>query len=157
MSYVDQSDLEDVAGAAEVARLFCSDGSGVADPHLIASACQRASALFDSYVAQGWTDPAARRKLINDDPFLVDRISWVAMHLRAQAKTEWRDANGVAPFHTEYSDACGHFDRLAKGKARSKGEERAGSSVMSRGRVNRPTPAFVFAASREDPKGPGGF
>jgi phage gp36-like protein len=155
VSYVDQGDLEKVA-RGNVVRVFDEDGDGIADPHLVAEACEAASGHLDSFLLEGF-GPEGVRKLLNDDPILVRHVAWVAMHFGAQGKAEWRDGNGNAMFRAEFVDATKHFDALAKGKARSKGEARAGENVMTRGRVNRGCPNFVFASSRNDPKGPGGF
>jgi hypothetical protein len=155
MAYVDQRDLESAAGVAEVARLFDDNGDGVVDPDLVAGPSEGASALLDTYLLEGWTQEAIRDLVA--DPLLRRHVAWVAIHFRAQSKPEWRDQNGIAPYRTEYKDALDHFDRLSKGRARSRKEATAGDNQMTRGQVSRGCPPFVIAASRNDPRGPGGF
>jgi hypothetical protein len=155
MAYIDQSDLEAVLGPAEVVRLFDEDGDGSADPPLVSAVCESASALIDSFELQGWSAEAIARLV--GDPLIRRHLSWVALHHRAQGKTAWRDSNGVAMFRQEYVDACTYFDKLAKGQARSRKESEAGENPVARGRVQTAHPQFVFAPSRHNPRGPGGF
>lgn len=101
------------------------------------------------------------RVLIENDTMLKVMISWIAVELAAERKTEFVDAQGNGPYKAMYDRALGYLDNLAKGLVSSPGQAVAGQNQQSGGYV---TPeyagvgtTFVFAASRDRPGGPGGF
>lgn len=155
-----EQDLEQIIGAAKVDEYGSNKGHGKRDDQVIENVLAQAEDLSMSYLLKGWTREQARL-MIEEDQGLRVQIAWVAAELLTERRSEFLNAEGHGRYWAQYERAIDYFDRLAKTKARSVGESKAGQNSLRGGTVTPKAPpntaAFVFASSKGNPGGSGGF
>lgn len=106
MSYATEADLVARHGSALLIQLADRDGSGAADPDVIAAALASADALIDSYLSGRYAVPiAAPPPLIRD--IAVD-LAWHALHSTAVTEV----------IQAAYDRALARLRDIQAGKAR---------------------------------------
>lgn len=158
--YIDAGDLLTVVKQSTIDRYFDDDGDGHADPDIVALQCLAASNWVETKLLKGWPLESIRELL--KDPEAMRHLAWAVIHFGASRVTEWRDAEGRAPFWLEFSRGEKFFAELSKGEARSAHESTAGTHPIIGGRQIMPPsnmPTYVFAPdpNRGNPGGSGGY
>lgn len=157
---IGEEDLEQLIGAAKVDQYGTDDGTAERNDGIIEECCSQAEDLCSSYLLKGWSREQIRQ-LIDNDKGLRVQVAWVACELLSERRTEFLNAEGHGAYWTQYERAIEYFDRLAKAKGHSVGEVTAGQSALRGGTVNprkqAGEPTFVFAVSKNNPNGSGGF
>lgn len=163
------TDLIDRVGSRKITGYFddnnngtLTDESTAIDVVLSAAEAELYARLLRAYPGDP-TDPAgALQLLIANDPALKMHCVGVALQYAAERRPEFTDAEGVGPYKAQWDRAMTYFDLLSKGQQRSRGEVQAGQGANTGGKLQPKPPAatagqFVFARSRDSPRGHGGF
>lgn len=160
MTHIVAADLIAATSQAVVDRYFDDDGDGAADPDLVELTLVNVTSAIDAKLLRAFS--AAQIAQFAAEPLFKMHAAYMALHLAAKRRTEWRDPQGNAPFRTDWVDAMKYFDDLSKGVARSPQEQHAGSHPILGGAQILPAagqPSYVFAPdpNRGNPRGSGGF
>jgi phage gp36-like protein len=100
MAYVTQAELETLMYSARLVDCADDDGNGTSDAAVVTDILARASAfLDDAAVAAGYTLPLSATGLT---PLVREHIGWIAAHLAARRRPQYRDAQGHAPYYQEH-------------------------------------------------------
>jgi hypothetical protein len=158
--YLAPSDLVAATSQAVVDRFFDDDGDGAADVALVARTIANVMSAIDTMLLKSWS-PAAI-VLLSAEPLFKMHAAFMVLHMGAKRRYEWRDAQGNAPFRTDWNDAQKYFDALSKGDTRAAREDVAGRAPAIGGNLIMPqgnAPSYVFTPdpNNRDYRGRGGY
>jgi phage gp36-like protein len=159
-NYFVPADLVAATSQRVVDQYFDDDGDGVADTALVTSMCTMASSAIDAKLLRAFSKDQI--VLFAAEPLFKMWGAFMAMHLAAKRRPEWRNASDEAPYRSDWDQAMKYFDDLSKGNVRAQAEATAGQHPILGGHqiANPPTlPTFVFAPdpNRGNPGGSGGY
>jgi hypothetical protein len=144
--YIFAADLLSATSQAAIDRYFDDNGDGAADGSIVTDMCIKASGIADTKLLRGFT--AAQIVLLMQEDLAKMHLAYIALHLAAKRKPEWRNDDGNAPYLVDFNQAMKHFDDLSKGNTRAQQESAAGTHPVIGGNLimNRPPdPTYVFA------------
>lgn len=158
--FITAGDLVAATSQAAVDRYFDDDGDGLADTALVDRILANTTSAILAKLLKAFN--AESITILAAEPLFKMHAAFMAMHLAAKRRIEWRDAQGMAPFRTDWSDAMKYFDDVSKGNARSPQEATAGTHPIIGGRQIVPQPdqaTYVFAPdpNRGNYRGSGGY
>lgn len=158
--FIIPADLVAATSQAVVDRYFDDDGDGLADPSLVALLISNTCSAIATTMLEGWSEEQIAKLAV--EPLFKMHAAFMALHLAAKRRTEWRNAAGEAPFRVDWADAQKYFKALASGNARSPKEAQAGTHPIIGGNLISPAPqqaAYVFAPdpNRGNRRGSGGY
>lgn len=160
MAVLTDTVLTQIAGAENVDKVFCQDGSGVRNTALLTAAIARAEADAKTILLRGWSS-AQIDTLLANDPGLIAHVGWIAMAYGAESKESFLADDGSGPYEKQFARAITHLDKLAKSQRQSVGEDAAGQNSMTAGAYKPDMPngtaRFVFAPTKTRPRGGGLF
>jgi hypothetical protein len=154
---IDQAELERTLGAGTVARLCTDDGGATPDPEVVANLIEQASKHAMGILYAGFQSTEKIEALATADASLRGHIARIWADLAAYRRPALLNDRGETPYTMGRKMAEEHLRRLSQAEARSIGEEKAGINENIDTETNRPDWDPVFAATGEDPQGPGGF
>jgi hypothetical protein len=159
-AYWTAPDLVAATSQAVIDRYFDDDGDGIADPGLVTQMILNASSAIDAVLLKGFSADAIVQLAL--EPLFKHHGAYATLHMAAKRRPEWRDAQGNAPYRTDWNDAMKYYADLAAGNARSQKESTAGTHPIIGGHqiANAPPlPTYVFAPdpNRGNPGGSGGY
>ena len=101
----------------------CADDTteGTADAPVVADARERASGIMDGYLQTAGYDVPVTGALVT--AALRHHTEAVAAHLLARRRPAFRDAQGVAPYRTDYMDALAWGKMVLDGKITLEGSQ----------------------------------
>ncbi len=139
-----------------------SDDTAAIDIVLSAAEAEMYARLLRAYPGDPALPGGPMQLLVANDPALKMHVVGVALQYAAERRPEFTDDEGVGPYKAQFTRAIDYFETLSKGLKRSKGEVQAGQGANSGGKLQPKPPAataemFVFARSRDSPRGHGGF
>ncbi len=154
------ADLVSATSQAVVDRYFDDDGDGMADPALLDLILANTTGAIYAKLLSGFS--AQQVALFAQEPLFKMHGAFVALHLAAKRRTEWRDAQGNAPFRTDWNDAMKYFSDLSSGNTRSPQESIAGTHPVIGGNQVAPLPqqpTYIFAPdpNNKNYQGSGGY
>jgi hypothetical protein len=156
---ITQLDLEDTVGASNVSTYFDDDSDGVAETPLVERFLERATAYAEGILGHAWSAaPAGPLDTLDEDPRFIDALCWIALALAAKRRPQWMLPDGSFPFAGEMKRVTGDLKTIAAGLDHFAAEQdttRNPQTTGSAGRALPPSP--VFATSRSNPSGSGGF
>lgn len=152
--FVTRADLEARVGAETVAQLFDDDRDGVPDDEPLSVILADANRLTEArLVCRGFS-----RELLDAlslDPTLRRLASDLALALAGRRRPEWIDPEGRGRYDAIGREAEKNLDMIARGELRVPAEAVHGGNRAILGTIR--APEMVFTASRQNPRGPGGF
>ena len=157
MPYITEQDMWNRIGPAEVKRMLDDDGDGVADAGPLAAIIEEAESYADSILTRAF--PLLRIADLASDKRLVGAISDIAIGLCGERRAEWaHPQTGEYPHALRFKRGKETLMAIAVGQERLAAEATAGRNRTVPGAINRRIPAVhVFATSRTNPRGSGGF
>lgn len=157
---ISQSDLELHIGVQTVAQLSTDDGSETPNAAVIAKVLQGASDAARGILRSGFSDDQVDDlvdALVGDDQAVKDHVLDIAAGLLGQRRPGLLSPDGTTPFSGFRRAAEKALKETAAGKRRAAGETNAGSNSKLKARTNQSTKKPVFASTKDDPVGPGGY
>ena len=163
--FLSRSDLEARCDAPTVLRMADRDGTGQWSEGNLAILNEiliEAEGAAYSRLMKGFPSKAQVIELMGADPFLKGQVAWMALELLSERQPGFNAADGWGAYRAQYERAAKTLDEVGKAVKRSAGEATAGANVRVGGRLQPRPPAgdadaFVFAPSRNNPRGSGGF
>jgi hypothetical protein len=158
-------DLINRAGADTVAKYFddANDGSVLeTDPNVVAVLMEAEGEAY-SRMLRAYGSKAPIILLAENDEVFRGHCAWVALEIASERRREFTDVDGKGAHWTQYQRATTYFDNLSKARIRSQAEPVAGRPSTLGGSRAQPSPPahteaqFEFAASKDAPRGHGGF
>ena len=155
---INQRMLELRFGAKVVLDMFDSARSGRVDGERVEEVLNEATDLMAG-MCLGAFSVSDLRDLAAVDTYVRGLCCNIAMGLASLNRPGLMTAEGGNPYTKlqEKSEAKLRDIVQAKAAARFAGEETVGRNRKLQNEVNRPTATPIFAATRNDPVGPGGF
>lgn len=153
---ITQADIEQRIGAAELVRLLDDDGDGVADSGNVTWALTAASAIAKGILYRAFSSETKIEALVAADPGVLNDVVEIAVGLAGTRRPQLLGADGRSPYSHWRKDAEARLDRVASAKTRAIGEATAGLNETVYSNVS-PTRTPLFAATKLNPTGPGGF
>lgn len=151
--------VEAVIGATAWARLTGDKGADepdeVTELRIFKVATDRAIGLL----WPGFPSEERIRNLVGDDDGVNDMVANLAIGLAGKRRPHLVDGQGK-PLYAGWSEKAERdLADIASGKRRAKGEATAGRNELLKAETNVKPPErkTVFLATKDDPKGPGGF
>jgi len=132
------------------------DRTGQADPERVEEVLNEATDTVMGILMSGFT-LAQVRDLAAVDSALRGMCCDVAIGIAGRRRPGLLSPDGKTPYTTIQERAERKLMDIAAGKRRIAGEELAGRNAKIGVRVNRDPARHVFAASKGNPTGPGGF
>lgn len=152
-----QAQLERRVGATKLAQMLDFDGDGVADMAQVEEVIEEASSVALQLLLRVWPTEEAVALGVGEDPALQAYAIEIGAGVAGRRKSEFCNEKGEGPFDAWETRAVSRLEKFVSAHRRSKGEKEAGTHPLARTRANQvPTP-FVFAASGNTTKAPGGF
>ena len=153
---ISQVELENTVGATNVARYFDDDGDGKADSQIIADYLSRGSARARGILYASFSSELVER--VTSDERFIDCVCWITLGMCGRRRQEWMMQDGGFPFSVQKKEAEAELLMIAKGLDRLASEEQKGSNATLPGATSPNLPVCnVFAPSRRNPTGRGGF
>lgn len=154
------ADLVSATSQAVVDRYFDDDGDGNADPSLVALLIDNTSSAIRTKLLKAFGEEQI--VAYSAEPLFKMHGAFMALHLAAKRRPEWRDPQGNAPFRTDWTDAMKYFDDLSKGNTRIPQERDVGGHPILGGNQRAEPPdraTYVFAPdpNRRNYQGSGGY
>lgn len=155
--YITIDDLFNRFGESAVSQLLSHDGSGEPDPENVQAIIEEASGAADAFLFASFGGDVVKRLI--DDPRFRSAVCDIAMSLAGEQKQEFGGADGErAPYAAHRKRGETMLMNLGKGAERMGVEAVQGNNPSLRGRVSVTTPVrHVYAQSRTNPRGSGGF
>jgi hypothetical protein len=154
--YVELADLELRIGARTTAQLLDDDGDGVADGGVVDTFIGEASAYADSLLVASFGIQVLPHHA--QDPRFKGAVADIAIGLAAERRPEFMRADGKFPYAERFARGKETLHALGVGWERLGTESVYGSNPAAAGRAATPLPTeHVFAPSRANPRGAGGF
>lgn len=159
MALVD-TDLELLIGSGKVDELSDDNHDGRRDPLVVEGVMAQAEDFAASYLLKGWSREQIGTMIV-EDASLKTQVAWIACEMLAERRPQFLGVDGKGAYWAQYDRAVKYLERLARSRGHSVAEATAGSSAQRGGRVyplrDANQPSFVFAPSRNNPRGSGGF
>ena len=156
MALVEQADVERRIGRQSFARLCDDDGDGVADPAVVADLLEEATHVAEGILLRAFSR-ATIAKLAATDVALRGAICDLAIGLAGRRRPELLGPNGN-PYTEMRKEGERVLAMMCKAEQRIAAEENVGANATIGGATTRPVPPrHVFATSRTNPRGSGGF
>lgn len=113
MAYVTEEQLERLMYEARLVDCTDDDGDGTSDAAVVTDGIERASAyLDDAAVAAGYEVPLSATNLT---PLVREHVGWIAAHLFARRRQQFRDAQGRSPYYQEFAAAMAWLKDVRSG------------------------------------------
>jgi hypothetical protein len=156
VAHVAPVDVERRIGAVNFARLCDDDGDGVADPAIVAEVLEEASRIAEGILLRAFS-LSTIAKLAASDIALRGAICDVAIGLAGRRRPELLGPTGN-PYTEMRKDGERVLFNMTKAEQRIAAEEQHGVNGTIGGGISVGLPAkHVFAPSRTNPRGSGGF
>lgn len=161
--YLTLQDLYNLVGPARVSQYFDDDLSGdlASENEPVQAILKAAEAEAYSRLMRHWSVEQVEA-LAGVDQGFRNHVAWVALEFASERRPAFHADDGKGAFWAQYERAIAFFEKLSKGRLRSKGEGTIGQGANTGGNL-RPTSSaktassFVFAPSEKAPTGHGGF
>lgn len=122
MAYITQAELEARMYGLRLADCCDDTVEGTADTGIVETVIADACGVADGYLQMaGYTVPR-----ITATVALKHHVAFIAAHFAASRRQQYRDARGVAPYRTEYSDALAWLQRIADRQTFLEGQDPEG-------------------------------
>jgi hypothetical protein len=157
LTLIDQAELERTLGAGTVARLCTDDGGATPDPEVVDGLILQASQHAAGILYAGFQSEDKIRALCEADASVRGHICRIWADLAAYRRPALLNDRGETPYTMGRKMAEEHLKRVSQAEARAIGEASAGINENIDAETNRPEWDPIFAATSEDPQGPGGF
>lgn len=155
-AFVSDTDLKNRVGADTFVQLFDDDHDGIADSEPVSTVLADANKLVEAHLyRKGYT--ADQLKKLAQDSLLRRIAADIALGFAGERRVEWLDTAGKGRYDAMMVRGERRLKQIATAELRVPKEEKVGGHERMRGDLNKGDPALVFAASKADPKGPGGF
>ncbi len=154
--YIDLADLAQRIGAATAAQFFDDDGDGAADTAVVDTFIAEASAYADSLLVASFSIHVLPEHA--QDPRFKGAVADIAIGLAAERRPEFMRSDGKFPYAERFARGKETLHALGVGWERLGTEATYGANPAAAGRVATRIPTeHVFAPSRVNPRGRGGF
>ncbi len=153
---ITQADLENRIGVTELIHLTDDDDSGQADADKITWALSTASSYAKGLLYKGFQSEEKIELVVAADPALKNDVVEIAVGLLGGRRRQLVGEDGRNPYSGWREKAEQRLQQVAVAKRRAIGEETGGSNDTI-GTTVQPDRAMIFAATKDDPIGPGGF
>lgn len=128
------------------------DSSGSPDADVVADVLDRASGILDGYLqTAGYSVPLSGASVT---AALRHWTCAVAAHLVAKRRPEYRDAQGVAPYRSDWNDAMAWAQKVADGKIQLEGTDTVGGGGPSEADTPGGMVLHAFRDQRRPPAPP---
>lgn len=156
---ISQRDLELRIGADNVARMTNDDGGTEPDPEIMQKVLIQASSRARTLLFRGFPSNDQIEELVACDEGVKMLVEDIGIGLMGDRRPGFIAADGRTPYSAFRTRAEKALRDVADGADRSAGEEAAGGvgTVAGEAKPARAQRDPVFAATANDPKGPGGF
>ena len=156
MALISPTEVARRIGAQNFARLCDDDGDGTADPQIVDEIVEEASSIAEGILLRAFPR-ATIAKLAASDIALRGAICDVAIGLAGRRRPELLGPNGN-PYTEMRKDGERVLFNMTKAEQRIAAEEQQGVNGTIGGGISVGLPAkHVFATSRTNPRGSGGF
>jgi phage gp36-like protein len=155
--YITLDDLYNRFGEGNVARLLDHDGDSEPDQEKVVAIIEEASGAADAYLYASFGGSVVER--LREDVRFRSAVCDIAISLAGEQKPEFGGSDGErAPYAGHRKRGEEMLKRLGQGAERMGAEVEHGANPVLRGRVSVSTPVrHVYAQSRTNPRGSGGF
>lgn len=126
MGYVTDAELAAIMYGVSLVQCTDDDNDTVADATVVAQLHASASGIADGYLqTAGYAVP------VTPTAALKHHVAFIEAHFAASRRQKFRNAQGVAPYRTEYLDAIAWLEKIAAGDIRLEGQEPTAASSSS--------------------------
>jgi hypothetical protein len=154
--YIALADLEQRVGARTVAQFFDDDGDGNADAATVDTFIAEASAYADSLLVAAFGVQVLPQHA--QDPRFKGAVADIAIGLAAERRPEFMRSDGKFPYAERFARGKETLHALGVGWERLGTETTYGDNGTVAGRAATRLPTeHVFATSRTNPRGSGGY
>ena len=155
--YITLDDLFNRFGESAVSRQLDHDGDSEPDAEAVTAIIEEASGAADAFLYASFGGEVVGR--LREDVRFRSAVCDIAMSLAGEQKQEFGGADGErAPYAHLRKRGEQMLSNLGKGYERMGAESEHGANPVLRGRVSVTTPVrHVYAQSRTNPRGSGGF
>ena len=156
MALITLADVEKRIGAVNFVRLCDDDGDGIADPATVAEILEEATHIGEGILLRAFARSTIA-KLAASDVALRGAICDIAIGLAGRRRPELLGPNGNA--YTEMrKEGERVLSNMTRAEQRIAAEEQQGVNGTIGGAISAQLPVkHVFARSRTNPRGSGGF
>ncbi len=156
---ITQRDLELRIGSNNVARMCNDVGGNDADQEILRKVIGQASARARTLLYRAYPSNEQIKNLVTADEGVKMLVEDLAIGLMGDRRPGFLASDGKTPYSSFRGRAEKALRAFADADDRPAGEESAGASsvVAAEAHPSRAQRDPVFAASSDDPKGPGGF
>lgn len=157
MAYITEQSLWDRIGSAEVKRMLDDDGDGASDSGPLTAIISEAEAYADSLLTKAF--PLLSIADLAGDHRLIGAVADIAIGLCGERRPEWaHPQTGAYPHAPRFKRGKETLQAIAMGAERLGAEATYGRNKTISGRTSQQLPAVhIFATSRTNPRGSGGF
>lgn len=156
-SLISQAELERYIGAQTLARLLNDTGDDTPNAQLLEDVIQGGTDEAYGILRVAFPSDAQIFTLVQNDRSAKNAVLDIAVGLAGQRRPGLLSDDGRTPYSGFRDRGVRTLERIAAGKRRSVGETQAGVNPTIRARTNQPDKKPVFASTKDDPTGPGGF
>lgn len=156
MAVITKAELERRIGPQILAELTSDDGSGTADNTIVDAVLDEASDRGIGILWSGFPSEQQIIDLVAADAGVKGAFLDIAAELVGMRRAALQGQEGTTPYSGWAKRAEQRLAEVASGKRRAKGEGTVGKNARLGVRY-RPERSTVFAATKDDPKGPGGY
>ena len=153
---IDQADVEARIGPRCLVDLLDDDGDGIADASRIAALLTAASKIARGILYRAFPSSDQIDDLVEADEGVKNDVVEIFVGLASGGRPHMLGPDGKSPFSSWRAEASKRLNAIADAQIRSIGEETAGANQTLTTTV-QPTRTPIFAATADDPIGPGGF
>jgi len=153
---ITQAQLELRVGAQTVARYCCDTGADVADVTIVTEVLDEAEDIGAGLLLPGFSD-AQIVLLAANGPAVRGALLAIAADLMARRRPALLDAEGRTPYSGWRKSAEQVLQRAGQAQTRLRAESAAGNNQLISVSTNRTPPQLIFAGTKANPRGPGGF
>ncbi len=156
MALITKAELERRIGVHTLAELTSDDGSGQADNAIVDELLEEASDRAMGILWSGFPSEQQITDLMTADRAAKGAVLDIAAELAGMRRSGLQSEDGKTPYSGWAARAEKRLVEIAAGKRRAKGEAEAGTNARL-GVRTRPDRRPIFAATKDNPRGPGGF
>lgn len=158
---ITQEDLERKIGVRAVAQLSNDQGGTTADTTVIGEVLGEASDIAKGLLWDAFPSDAQIEALVGADKAAKGAVTDLAIGLLGMRRLSLQDSEGKSVHERRYDRAERKLQQIAEGRVRrAKGEATAGRNKqlgVTHNNTREAGKKTIFAATADNPKGPGGF
>lgn len=156
---ITKAEIERRIGAGTLAELTNDQGGLTADDTVVDEAREEASDRAMGILWRAFPSEAQIVNLAAADRAVKGAVIQICCGILGQRRAGLQSPEGKTPWAGWEAAGEKVLKEIADGKRRAKGEAAAGQNETLKTRINQPSPprTTIFASTKDDPVGPGGF